>query len=126
VDKLFENISEFTLSKIRRVNNIDEINIPSLQKALIAVHSSWSSYSVLNGKSLLTDVATFKSLDFEIILIDIDSINLVMQQELFGQHCQGYFESVWVEQGKVIYTYFDNSKTTELSKFKNFISNKTS
>ena len=63
--------------------------------------------------------------DFEIIIVDnVDFISREKQIELIGSVCHGYFESIWIENGKVEFIYKDNNQATELPKFRDFLDKK--
>ena len=78
----------------------------------------------MHGKSILNLIDNSKSKDFEIYIIDIDTISPEKQTELIGTVCHGYFESVWIENGKIEFNYRDNNRATELHKFKDYLNRK--
>lgn len=122
--QLFEDINN--INRIRKIDKIDEFDMTQVKKGILSIHAYWSKYSVMYGKSILNLIDNSKSNDFEIIIIDIDSISTKKQIEFIGNVCHGYFESVWIENGKIKFNYQDNNQMTELYKFKDYLKEKIS
>lgn len=126
LDSLHQDISKETFRKVQRLEKIHEVNIEQIQLGLLSVHASWSAYSILHGKKILNLIDQLKPKLLEVIVIDIDLLKKKEQIQYFGQQCQGYFESVWIENGKVIYKYMDNNISTEINSFLGFINDNLS
>lgn len=97
--------------------DINLLEVNKLCKAFISRHAPWSAYSIENKKVISELLREADSKDFAIYEFDIDSVSQEKQIELFGQPCQGYYESLWIESGKIEYVYLDNNLRTELEKF---------
>lgn len=120
-DQLFKNITEETLSRINIIEQLDDFDIMDVRKGMLSIYAKWSGPSTLNGNSILKLLNDSESKNFEIIIVDIDSARPEKQKEIIGTVCNGYFESVWIENGKIEFIYCDNNDSTELPKFKNFL-----
>jgi len=123
-NQLFKDISDDTLSRINQIKKIDEFDLTKVERGILSIHSPWSTQSIINGKSILNLIDDSASKDFEINIIDSDLLNSKKQIDLIDSVCHGYFESVWIENGKIEFTYCDNNRTTELVVFKEYLNNK--
>ena len=124
IDQLYKDLGAETIARIVEIDNVEEFDISSVKKGILSIHAKWSGQSIMHGKSILNLIDDSDEKDFEINIIDIDSISSEKQLELIGAKCHGYFESVWIENGKIDFNYRDNNRATELSKFKEYLSNK--
>ncbi|MDY8134461.1 hypothetical protein [Aquimarina sp. 2201CG5-10] len=124
IDQLFQDISEDIYLRINQIDNIDKFDLTKVEKGILSIHARWSEQSVIHGKSILRLINNSEIKDFEIIIIDIDRISSQKQIELIGTVSQGYFESVWIENGRIEFNYRDNKKSIELIKFKNYLNEK--
>lgn len=123
-DQLYKEISQATVERINQIDKIDEFDLTQVHRGILSIHAHWSGHSILHGKSILKLIDNSETKDFEIKIIDIDLISPEKQIELMGTVCHGYFESVWIEKGKVEYNYRDNNQTSELAKFKDYLNEK--
>lgn len=123
-DQLYRNISPETLSRINQMEKVDDFNLTQVDRGILSIHAKWSIHSIMHGKSILNLIDNSISKDFEIIIIDIDTLSPGKQIELFGTICHGYYESVWIENGKIEFNYRDNNQVTELDKFKAYLNEK--
>ena len=123
-DQLYRDISDVTLSRINQIEKIDEFDLTKVERGILAIHARWRGQSIMHGKSILNLIDSSESNDFEINIIDIDALGPEKQIELIGTLCHGYFESVWIENGKIEFNYRDNSGATELATFKDYLNEK--
>ncbi len=119
--QLVQGLGTEMVSKIHFVAPIDDFDWTKIDRGMISCHASWSGYSLLFGKAILNSIEKYELEGFQIYLIDIDRFSTVQQIELFGNVCQGYFETVWIENGLIEFTYQDNNMATETMEFKNFL-----
>lgn len=123
-DQLYEHLSKETFLRINQIDKVDEFDLTKIEKGIISIHANWSGQSIMHGKSILNLIDKSESKDFEINIIDLETITPEKQISLIGTVSQGYFESVWVENGKIEFNYRDNNRATELNKFKEYLSKK--
>lgn len=123
-DQLHRELSADTVLRINQIDEVEEFELIQIERGLLAIHASWSGYSAMYGKAILNLLDKAETKNFEIAIIDIDSISPEKQTELLGFVCHGYFESIWIENGKIERSYRDNNQATELPKFINFLSKK--
>ena len=102
---LLENLSPKTKSKISFVKN--NIDLEKITDGLVSIHSSWSGQSIKNGISILQLIDEFDVVDFNIYIIDNDSIQIESQKDKLGFKSNGYFESAFLLNGHVK-TVFQN------------------
>jgi hypothetical protein len=123
-DQLYQCLSKRITARIKQIDKVDEFDLTKIDRGILSIHASWSGQSIMYGKSILSLIDNSRSTDFEIHIIDIDTISPEKQIELFGSVCHGYFESFWIENGKIEFIYRDNNKGTELGKFMNYLNEK--
>jgi len=123
-DQLYRDISDDTLSRINQIERIDEFDLTKVERGILSIHARWSGQSIMHGKSILNLIDNSQSKDFEINIIDIDVLDPEKQIELIGTLCHGYFESVWIENGKIEFNYRDNNRATEFASFKDYLNEK--
>jgi|GEM_PF-1813448 len=123
-DQLYSTISDKTLLRIKLIEKANEFNLEQVSRGIISIHARWSGQSIMFGRSILNLIDTCESTDFEINIIDIDTISPEKQIELMGHVCNGFFESVWVENGKIVLNSRNSKGIVELRKFKDNLSEK--
>ncbi len=124
IDQLYKGISDETFSRINQIDKVDEFDLTQVERGILSIHALWSGQSIVHGKSILNLIDNSESKDFDINIIDIDTLSPEKQIELMGTVCHGYFESVWIENGKIEFNYRDNNRATELAKFKDYLNEK--
>lgn len=123
-DQLYRDLSDETLSKINQIDKLDEFELNQIERGILSIHARWSGQSIIHGKSILKLINSSEAKDFEINIIDIDLLSPQKQIELIGTVCRGYFESVWIEDGKIEFNYRDNNQSTELASFREYLNGK--
>jgi len=123
-NSIYAKLSTETLSRIRKIDNISEFQLNDIRKGIISFHANWSGQSILNGRSILGLINDSLPSDFEIIVINIDSISQEKQFDLLGFVSHGYFESAWVENGNIEFLYNVRRNENELKRFKLFLNSK--
>jgi len=123
-EELYQGVNKNTILRIQWLEQPNTFDLTNINKGLISVHARWSGYSWANGNFILKLLNKATAEGFNIYLIDIEKIDSDKQKELFGDISHGYFETVWIENGKIEYQYRDNNKNTELAKFKDFLQKK--
>ena len=120
-EELFVDIPDETLSKIVWIENVKEFDSSKIENGIISIHSKWSGHSILNGKLILKCIENIKNPDFKIFLIDNETINNEESLKTIGMISHGYFESVWIEKGKIKFGFKGNQNSDELNDFLNKI-----
>ncbi len=118
---LFNNLGAETLNRVHIIPDIQRFDLTSIRKGLLCVHAQWSGQSHMHGRQVLSVLDRHQLSDVEIHLVDIDQFPSRHQENLMGNLCHGYFESVWIEEFEIQYAYFDNSQGTELEGFLHFL-----
>ncbi|TSE05590.1 hypothetical protein [Aquimarina algiphila] len=120
----YKGIKEDTSSRIIYVTDPNKFDITKVNKGILSFHANWSGHSIIHGNSILKLIDRSEVKDFYIYVFDIDLILQEKQLELIAAKCHGYFESVWVENGKIEFNYRDTNRAQELAKFIEFLNEK--
>lgn len=83
-----------------------DFNYSEIQMAMISNYASWSGYTFAISNTVikrLSNLLSDKKLTHYIL--DCDFVTNEIQIELFNTASWGYFESCWVENGKVVSQY---------------------
>lgn len=98
------------------------LNINKLKVGLISGFNVWSAYTFGIGKRVLNELAPeMVKKEVPIYLLDCDFVSHELQKELFDSSSWGYFESCWVEFGKIQKRY---KYKHELDPFLFFVKNR--
>ncbi len=88
------------------VCNLDEIEIESIQKAVVFYHGAWSGPSVVVLKILIKVISDFGPL--KLIVVNADQLNSDYRKEdlekariLFGPVISAWGETCWILEGKI-------------------------
>lgn len=89
-------------SKIVVLDGFHVNSLRQIQQGLVSFHAVWSGPSVAMGQSVIQSLNAFDLTHFKLYLVDLDSVDPTELAELIGFQPQGYFESMWVEEGEIL------------------------
>ncbi len=121
MEKLKKHIPK-RIDKLIEIHDFNEFSITPSMTGLISIYAEWSVYSMMNAAQLLKVLDEGKLHEFSIYIINIDQAKPEKQQQELGFVSQGYFESVWVENGIIRKSF---QKKQSFDQFVKFLKHRT-
>jgi hypothetical protein len=90
---------------IHIIQDSEDLRIKEINSAVICVFAVWSGYSHKLSNSILTRINKILKQKTDVIILDLDFTPIDKQKELFGKVTHGYFESAYIQEGRIVSNY---------------------
>jgi hypothetical protein len=93
--------SEIPLERLRIVRKLDELDFPSLNRAIVFIFAAWSGPAIVAFKRFTRVLAGMNLKAVDLIVVDIDCLSVEAMVALWGRPVGGGGETIWIRDGNV-------------------------
>ncbi len=101
ISTMVRKYSALPIERIRLIQDIADLELPSVRRGIVMIFAAWSGQSVL-GLQRLTRFLAARDEAFDFIVVDIEAMTTQEMKQGFGREFYGRGETLWIQDGQVV------------------------
>jgi hypothetical protein len=101
ISSVLKKHSKIPFGRIRIVRKFEDIDLRSLDRAVIFIFAAWSGPAIVAFEKWTTALATLELGSLDLVVLDIDCLSPEQMVSLWGKHAGGGGETIWIRDGEI-------------------------